>query len=167
MDNHFNWYAIYTKCHHERRVKRFLEIKSLNAFLPLRKALSRRKDRIKIIELPLFPGYLFVESDSKWFAEILKIPGVAYILGYNGVPSPVPEEEINSVKILVDSNAEIDSSSYISEGDSVIIIEGPFKGVSGKLLSNDCSKYKLAVSIELLNQSVVVDLPKEAIEKYL
>ena len=163
----FNWYAIYTKCHHERKVKRFLEIKSLNAFLPLRRTLSRRKDRRKIIELPLFPGYLFVHSSSEYFAEILKIPGVAYMLGYNGIPSAVPEEEINSVKILVNSNAEIDASSYISEGDSVIITEGPFKGTIGKLLSNDCSKFKLAVSMEILNRSVVVDLPKETVEKYL
>lgn len=161
------WYAIYTRCHHERKVAKILEFGPFGVFFPTRKVLSKRRDRRKIIEIPLLPNYLFVHTFSQYFAQIINTPGVAYILGYNGRPTPVPDEEIQSLQILVRSGSGVSPYSYLREGDKVLIKEGPLKGVVGVLLKTDLQSWRLVVSIHLMNRSVAVTIPAAYVEKSL
>lgn len=162
-----NWYAIYTRCHHERKVAKILRFDSFTVFLPTRKVLSRRKDRRKVIEIPLLPNYLFVHTAGEHFGQIINTPGVAYILGYNRVPTPVSDEEVDSLRILVRSGRQVLLHPYLREGEKVLIKEGPFKGVLGILLKADLQSWRLVVSIHLMNRSVAVTIPAEYVEKSL
>lgn len=162
-----NWYAIYTRCHHERKVSKILTFEGLEVFFPTRKVLSRRRDRRKIIEVPLLPNYLFVNTSNEYFTRIIDTPGVAYILGYNGLPTPVSDEEVNSLKILVRSGREVLPYPYLREGDKVLIKEGPLKGVAGILLKTDLQSWRLVVSVHLMNRSVAATIPAAYVEKSL
>jgi transcription antitermination factor NusG len=162
-----NWYALYTKCHHERRVAKILTFESFNVFFPTRKVLSRRRDRRKILEMPLLPNYLFVHSPSEYLGRVLTIPGVAYILGSNGTVTPVPDDEVASLRILVDSEAGVAPYPYLRAGERIVIKEGPFKGVTGVLLRVDVCHWKLVVPIHLMNRSVAVTVPYDHAERSL
>lgn len=161
------WYAVYTRSHHEKKVARILGSGSFNVFFPTRRILSRRRDRRKLIEMPLLPNYLFVNTCSEQFDRIASTSGVAYILGYNGLPTPVPDEEVNSLRVLVHSGVEISPYPYLKEGDRVFIREGPFKGVVGVLLRTDPRSCRLIVSVHLMNRSVAVAVPTGYVEKFL
>jgi transcription antitermination factor NusG len=117
--------------------------------------------------MPLLPNYLFVNTCSEQFDRIANTSGVAYILGYNGLPTPVPGEEVNSLRVLVHSGVEISPYPYLKEGDRVFIREGPFKGVVGVLLRTDLRSSKLVVSVHLMNRSVAVAVPTSCVEKFL
>src|SRR5262249_4474287 len=97
------WYAVYTRSRHEKKVAEFLSEKAVEVFLQLRNVLRRRKDRRKWVELPLFSGYVFVRISRVNKLRVLQTQGVVNILGDTSGPSPVPEEQIESIKKLVDS----------------------------------------------------------------
>ena len=162
-----NWYAIYTRCHHERKVAKILSFDAFEVFFPTRRVLSARKDRRKLLEVPLLRNYLFVNTSKDRFTRINNTPGVAYVLGYNGVPTPVPDVEVDSLKILVHSGRQVMPHAYLREGDTVFIKEGPFRGVVGVLLKTDLQTWRLVVSVHLMNRSVVVTVPMEYVEKSL
>ncbi len=162
-----NWYAIYTKARHERKVATILNFESFNTFYPTRRVLSARKDRKKIIQRPLLPNYLFVSTEPYRLDRVANTPGVAYVLGYNGRPTPVSVEEIDSLRIMVRSGMDVAPHPYLREGDRVLIKDGPFKGVVGVLLKTDLHLCKLVVSIHLLNRSVAVTVPMDYVEKSL
>ncbi|HMK64590.1 MAG TPA: transcription termination/antitermination NusG family protein, partial [Thermodesulfobacteriota bacterium] len=98
MENHLNWYVVYTRSHYENKVFQALTDKSITAFLPTIAAVSRRKDRKKILNLPLFPGYVFFQIpwELKLYWDVLKTDGVVKTLNMGGGPAPVPEEEVSS-----------------------------------------------------------------------
>ena len=102
------WYAVHTRSRHESKVCDGLSLKSIDAFLPKIEAWSRRKDRRKKIQLPMFPGYIFVQlatTDNQARIDILKTAGVVKLLGTSrgNIPIPVPDEKIEAIRRLVDS----------------------------------------------------------------
>ena len=161
------WYALYTRSHHEEKVYRALLDKSVTTFLPKVETVSRRQDRRKKIWLPLFPGYLFIQIpwDLKSYWEIVRTNGVVKILSVGNQPAPVPEEEIRSIRIVVDSLLPLFPHPFIKEGDRVVIAAGPLKGAQGLLISRQGKTGKLVVGIELLNRAVAVDIEPEFIQK--
>lgn len=162
-----NWYALYTKSHYEQKVYQGLTDKSIEAFLPRIETLSRRKDRRKIISLPLFPGYVFfrIPWDLKIYWEVLKTNGVVRTLTREGTPIPIPEEEILSVRIALDSLLPLFPHPFVKEGDRVVIEGGPLKGAQGVFLSREGKMGKFIVGIELLNRAVAVEIEPEFIRK--
>lgn len=131
------WYAVYTRSHYEFKVFQGLTDKAITAFLPCIETLSRRKDRKKKISVPLFPGYVFfrIPWELKLYWDVLKTDGVVKILTMGGAPAPVPDTEIESVKIAVESLLPLFPHPFIKEGDRVIIEGGPLKGAQGIFLS--------------------------------
>ena len=162
------WYALYTRCHHEARVAQHLTLRNFSVLFPKYKTWSRRKDRRKIIELPLFPGYLFVQTEPlpQHFIEISKTPGLAYILGKKDAPEPVAQQEMNSLLILLSSPKILEPNPYFKQGEQVIVVSGPLRGAVGYVLEVNPDKRKLIISIELLGRSVAVHLSDEIVEKY-
>lgn len=160
------WHAIYTRARHEATVARQIARLGLYSFLPKRNVLSKRKDRRKIIETPLFPGYLFAKSKPSDFNKLLSLPGVVKILGSGGKPIPIPEDEIESVRILVESDLVIKPHPYLRAGDKVRIVAGPLKGAVGWLLRVEPNRSLLVVSVNILNRSVAVELGDDVVEKY-
>jgi transcription antitermination factor NusG len=162
----FAWYAVYTRARHEAAVTKQIAHLGYKPFFPKRRILSRRKDRRKIIEAPLFPGYVFAKVTPTDFNKLLSLSGAVKLLGDKGRPAPIPEEEIESVKILVQSEAEIEPHPYLREGDKVRIVSGPLKDAVGWLLRVEPRRSLLVVSVNILNRSVAIELGDDVVEKY-
>jgi transcription antitermination factor NusG len=161
------WYAVYTRSRHEEKVYTMLKNKDFEVFLPKAETWSRRKDRRKKIWVPLFPGYIFVQSqlDNYSHHDILKTVGVVRIIGIKGRPRPIPEEEIVSLKLMVNSGQPVFPHNYIKTGDKVTVIDGPLEGVVGTILRPKSKRDKLVVSIPLLQRSIAVEMHEWTVQK--
>ena len=154
------WYAVQTNSRHEQVVYDRLSRKNFEAFFPKIEVWSKRKDRRKRIEVPLFRGYLFLHCrlhDENWL-NILKTPGLARVIGFSEGPTPIDEEEINSIKILLDNDTVINPCEFLKVKREVRIVNGPLAGVEGVLLKTDEKKNKLVVSVTLLQRSICVEV---------
>lgn len=158
------WYAVYTKSRHEKRVYQQLVPKIQEVFLPLVTVMSRRKDRRAKYDKPVLSGYLFIRDvlSPETRRSVLETFGVVRLLsskaGEQALPEPIPDEQIESLKILVASRHEVHPCDYLSVGEEVEVVAGPFMGACGRLLRINPKKNRLVVSIDLINQSVAVDI---------
>ncbi len=161
------WYALHSRSRHEEVVFKGLCNKSIESFLPRMQVMSRRKDRRKRIWVPLLPGYVFVRSDlnSYQYLEILKTYGVVRIIGIQGKPVPVKDEEISSLKVLNDTDRTVRNRAFMHTGDRIRIMEGPLKGLTGFYLRHKDRSEKVVVSIDLLKRSISVEIENWAVEK--
>jgi len=157
------WYAVYTVVRHEKAINEVCCKHSIETFLPLRETVNQWSDRKKRVRVPLFPGYLFVNilPQERW--SVLSMPGVVRILGVNGTPVPVPEEQIDAIRRLLDSGLKYDPYSYLTEGREVVVIRGPLEGVRGKILKRR-GNYRLVLSVDLILRSVSVEIDIEDVE---
>ncbi|MBS3921148.1 MAG: UpxY family transcription antiterminator [Deltaproteobacteria bacterium] len=161
-----HWYATYTKSRHEQKVRERLTRKEIETFLPLVERWSRRRDRRKRINLPLFPGYLFVHSkmDAHAHLEILKTDSMVRILGNDGKPIPIPDEQIFAIQALVKNGMAITPLPYLKEGVRVRVVNGPLIGIEGILLKSRPQKHRLVISVDLLKESVSVEIDELDVE---
>ncbi len=157
------WFAVYTKSRHEKKVNWALSEKDVETFLPLREVLVRWKDRNKRVHVPLFPGYLFVRIDPKARLEVLTTNGVVCILGNSGRPVPVPLQEIESTRKLLRSGLKFSPFPYEMEGKKAMIVSGPLEGSIGKVLyaRGGCN---LIMSVNLIRRSVSVEVDINDVE---
>ncbi|MCK4941098.1 UpxY family transcription antiterminator [candidate division WOR-3 bacterium] len=162
-----SWYAGYTKCNHERIVHKILHEKGINTFLPEIIVPSRRNDRKILIKRPLFRNYLFIELDElrEHWMKVFRTPGLARICG-NGRPTPIPDEDINSIKIFVSSDRNLYPLPFLHVGDRVQVTSGPLTGAIGILVKEDRKKRRLSVSVELMGQSVVISLFDDEVKPF-
>jgi transcription termination/antitermination protein NusG len=160
------WYIIHTCSRHEVKVESGLTRKGLETFLPKMTVRSRRRDRLQMLEAPLFPGYLFVRTDLNEWAHyhILRTLGVVRILGIKGQCTPVPEDTVTSLRTLVHSGQPILPWPKLRPGQHVRVVEGPLMGASGVILKNKQGKRRLLVAVELLGRSVCAELAEETVE---
>ncbi len=161
-----HWYAIYTQSRHEQKVYERLIRKEIETFLPLIERWSRRKDRRKRISLPLFPSYLFARTpmDAHAHLEILKTDSVVRILGNDGKPIPIPDEQIFAIRVLMKSGMVVTPCAYLKEGMKVQVVNGPLIGVKGILLKTQPQKHRLVLSVDLLKESVSVEIDEVDVE---
>lgn len=152
------WFAIRTKSNRESVVLTSLLSKDLEAFLPTyEKPASRRGTSV-----PLFPGYLFCRFDVQRRQPIVTTPGVAYIVSNGKIPSPVEEEEIVSLKNVLDARTPVEHHEFVRVGQCVRISRGPLVGTCGRILSHN--QDRLIVSISLLQRSISVTICREWLE---
>ena len=157
------WYAIQTRSRREKRVRDQLTAKAITAFLPLWQKQSRWTDRVKLIELPLFRGYLFGYFTFQQKFAVLTTVGVTCLVSFNGEPVPIPEEQIEAVRTLVTSQLRYDLHPYLVEGMQVRITHGPLAGVEG-ILALKKSAARLIIRIELIQWAVAVEIDSTAVE---
>ena len=151
------WYAAYTFANHEKRVKEQLELRSVASFLPLYETVRRWKDRRVHLQLPIFPGYVFVQLALQDRLQALQVPGVVRLVGFNGQPAPLPDEEIEGLKKGLASDVLVEPHPFLTVGRRVRIKAGPLEGREGILLRKKGS-FRVVLSIELIQRSVVVDV---------
>jgi transcription antitermination factor NusG len=153
----FPWFALQVRTRHEGCVADYLDGKGYESFLPLYKCRKRWSDRIKEVETPLFPGYLFCRFDPEERLPILKTPGVIQIVGYNHSSTPVDETEISAIQTLVATGIPNRPWPFLHAGDTVRIQSGPLRGLQGVLVSfkGNC---RLVLSLTLLQRSVAVEI---------
>jgi len=160
-----SWYALHTRSRFENVVLNGLERKEVEAFLPRITIQSRRVDRKKMIQVPLFPGYVFVKTtlDPDEHLEIVKTVGVVTIVGNLQGPVAIPMESIESLKIMVLGTHEILSGLIYKHGDRVRVVSGPFAGVWGEFVRYR-GKGRVVVNIAALGRNAAVTVSRDDIE---
>src|SRR5487761_49798 len=151
------WFALSVKSRYEKTVGTFLESKGYEWFLPLYKARRRWSDRIKELEVPLFPGYLFCRFDIYNRYPVLMIPGIQHIVGGTQLPTPIDANEIEALQAVVNTRLSREPWPYLQIGDRVKIQHGALAGTEGILLQIK-GRHRLVLSVTLLQRSVAVDI---------
>jgi len=160
------WYALHTKSRFENVVNEGLVKKSLEVFLPKIKIKSKRRDRKLMIQVPLFPGYIFVKTDlnPNEHIEILKTTGAVRLVGNKDGPVSIADPTIDSLRIMVATEHPITTGSRFKKGDRVVVVEGPFAGVVGTFVRYR-GQERVIVNIEALGQYAAVDVSEDDVEK--
>lgn len=158
-----SWWAIYTRHQHEKAVAQVLATKGFDVFLPLYDSVRRWKDRSKMLSLPLFPCYVFVRGGMNRRLHVLTTPGVHTIL-YNGDRiATIPKGEIEAIQKAVHSPCRVEPHPFLRCGEKVRVIRGSLEGVQGVLVRKK-SIYRLVLSVEMLAQSVAVEIDAVDVE---
>ena len=153
----FSWFALQVRTRYEAGVATCLQGKGYELFLPVYKCRRRWSDRVKSVETPLFPGYLFCRFDPLERLPILKTPGVIQIAGYSRAPVPVEETEIQAIQALVASGLPNQPWPFLEVGDRVRIEAGPLQGHEGILIEFR-GRHRLVLSITLLHRAVAAEI---------
>ena len=160
-----SWFAIWTRSRHEHVVREQLERKHFDAFLPTITKWSRWKDRKKKIDWPLFPGYCFARFEQEEALSILKCTGVVNIVSVEGKPAPIPDHEIEGIRLLLESDLQYDPCPLIREGTMVEVTHGALKGVVGRLVRKGAHA-RLILSVDLIGQGVSVEVDAADVKPY-
>jgi transcriptional antiterminator NusG len=160
------WYALYAQVHHESKVHSRLSAKSFECLLPQMERWSRRRDRRKKIQVPIFPGYLFVRAllDNYEQVKILQTPGVVRIVRNEDGPLPVPDSQMSSLITLLNNASVLKVHPYLREGMQVRIVNGPLYGCEGILVRKRHEKSRLVVAIDIIQQAVSVEMNEDDVE---
>ena len=151
------WFAVQVAPRSERRVASLLEYKGYQQFAPTYLSRKRWSDRIKTVEEPLFPGYVFVRSSGTAMGGLIcATPGVIHILSFGGHPSPIPDSEIDCIRKFTQHGTPM-PAQYLNVGQRVEIRDGPFAGIVG-IVRQIRGRACLIVSVELISQSIYIDV---------
>lgn len=156
------WYAVKARPRHERVVARGLEERGVRCFLPLWRRLRRWSDRLKVVETPLFPTYLFVEIAPRQRLDVVRVRGAIDLVG-GREPVAVDPEEIDALLRLAAGGAVLEPHVFLREGQRARVSSGPFRGVEGFLVERR-PRSKLVVSVTLFSQSVALTLDAGDVE---
>ena len=153
-----SWFAIQTLSRHEKRVRDQLVRQNVEHFLPTTKRINQWTDRKKEVEIPLFAGYCFARMSWVDRLPILQSQGVVRFVGRAERPEAIPDEEIDSLRNLINNSAElVVGHPYLREGMLVEVIGGPLQGVKGRLVRE--ARYpRLVVSISLIESAVAIEI---------
>ena len=154
-----SWYAIRVKSRCERAVSESLRGKGFEEFLPMCWSRRRWSDRVKMVQLPLFAGYLFCQFDLPERVPILATPGVVLIVGCGKTPLPIPSTEVEAIRLAVNSGQPIHPWPRLEVGRSVRIEGGSLRGVEGVLLRYKGTSH-LVLGVQLLQRAVAVEVPE-------
>jgi transcription antitermination factor NusG len=155
----FPWFALSVKPLREKHVGSVLAGKGFTQFVPLYRERRRRCDRIKEIELPLFPGYLFCRLDLNNRLPVLVTPFVHSIVGAGKTPIPVQDSQVEAIRTIVTSGQGALPWNFLPVGCMARIEEGPLQGLEGILIEVK-KRYRLVVSVTLLQRSVAVEVDR-------
>ena len=153
------WYAVRTAAGREKVVASQLRSKGYEDFLPLYRSRRQWCDRVKELEMALFPGYLFCRFDFNHRLPILITPGVQMIVGTGRLPTPVSDAEIEALRRVIASGAAAEPHEYLAVGQRVRIREGSLAGVEG-ILAEAKNSWRMILSVELLRRSVAVEVDR-------
>ena len=157
MASELEWYAVWTRSRHEQVVRRQLEEKGYETFLPTVPGCSQWKDRRKAVEWPLFPGYCFSRFDPLDRVKVLSCSGAVSIVGFGGDITAIPAEEIADIRRLIATRLPYESCALLREGMMVEVVAGPLKGVAGRFVRQG-ARDRLILAVNLIGQGVSVDI---------
>lgn len=151
------WYAVYTRSRHEKTVGDILQRKHIETFLPLYETVRRWKNGAHRVQLPLFPGYAFVRIALHDRLHVLKVPGVVRLVGFNGVPAPLEDHEVEGLRQALAEGIKAEPHPYLTVGRRVRITGGPLAGYSGILVRKK-GGVQVVLSVDLIQRSVLVSV---------
>jgi transcription antitermination factor NusG len=157
------WYAVCTLANHEKRVALQLGQRSVEHFLPLYDSVRRWKDRRVRLQLPLFPGYVFVCLVLHARLQVLQVPGVARLVGFDGKPAALPENEIEALRTSLAGRVLAEPHPFLTAGRRVRVKSGPMVGLQG-ILRRRKGSARLVVSMELIQRAMAVEIDEADVE---
>lgn len=153
------WCAVAVRHQHEKTIARHLLDVGLESFLPLYRTRRIWSDRVKELELPLFPRFVFARCTFQTRANVLRIPGVRGIVGFGKETAYISETEIAALKAMISSGLLVQPWPYLKIGDWVRITHGPLQGLEGILVRQKDS-WRVVVSVHLLQRSVAAEVSR-------
>lgn len=158
-----HWYAAYTRSRHEKAIAGKLEFLQIEYFLPLYIHVSRWKDRKVRLQLPLFPGYVFVHMPVAQRVQVLQIPGVLSLVSRNGKPQEMPDQDIERLQASMLEGRELEPHDYLEVGQRVRLVRGPFEGYEG-ILEQKKNKTQIVISIRQIMRSFALTVASDDLE---
>ena len=157
------WYAAYTCAKHEKRVAEQFSQRSLESFLPQYESVRRWKDRRVKLQLPLFPGYVFVRLALRERLRVLETPSVVRLVGFNGHPAALPDKEMEALRACVAARLVAEPYAYLTVGRRVRIKSGPLAELEGVLVRRK-NMLRVVLSLDLIARSAAVEVDAANIE---
>ena len=151
------WYAVCTFSNHEKRVGDQLRERGVEHFLPLYESVRRWKDRRVQLQLPLFPGYVFVHLALRDRLRVLNIPSVARLVGFGGPPIALPDNEMEALRSSLASQLRAEPHPYLKAGRRVRVTNGPLAGLEGVVVRKK-KHLRFVLSLDLIMRSVSVEM---------
>jgi transcription antitermination factor NusG len=151
------WFALQVVPQHEKKVSMLLEYGGYSHYFPIRRVRRRWSDRIKLLEQPLFPGYVFCRSQQSLMEVVRSTPSIIRIVCFAGKPHPVSDEEIEALRCLTALGRKIDPHPYLGVGQKVQVVSGPMAGVSGIIVQFK-KRNRLVISVDVIMKSVSVEI---------
>jgi transcription antitermination factor NusG len=158
-DHNRHWFAIRVRSRCERAVSDALRHKGYEEFLPLYWSRRRWSDRVKVLQLPLFSGYLFCRFALGERVPILATPGVVLIVGQGKTPLPVDPDELKAIRVAINSGQAVTPWPHLEVGRTVRIEEGSLRGLEG-VLQRFKGTTHLILGVQLLQRAVAVEVPE-------
>jgi transcription antitermination factor NusG len=151
------WFALRVKSHCEKTVAAVAHNKGFEEFLPTYVSRRRWSDRLKSVELPLFPGYLFCRMEPQHRFPLLTIPGVLHIVGIGRVPVPIEDHEIGTIRSIIQSGLVVEPWPFQKVRQWVRLKAGPLAGFEGILIGT-ATNQRVIACVGLLQRSVAVSI---------
>lgn len=157
------WYAVYTCANHERRVAEQFRLRGIEHFFPQYESVRKWKDRTVRLQMPLFPGYVFVQMVLAHRFGVLQVPGVARLVGFDGQPAAVPEDDLLRVREFLRRGFRAEPHRILKVGRRVRVRSGPLEGMEG-IVARRKNGRKLVISFELIQQAMAVEIGADELE---
>ena len=157
-----SWLALQVIPRHEYNVDRILGIRGYEHFLPLCKVSRRWSDRVKVSDLPLFPGYVFCKIRDSLMEVVRGIPGTIRIVSFGGKPYPVADEDITALQHMVQSDREVAPVAYMHIGRKVKVVSGPLAGITGSITQLR-KRDRLIMSLDFIMKSISVEIDRSEV----
>jgi len=161
------WYALYTKPRHEFKAEIQLENNGIEHFLPTVIRIRQWSDRKKKVKEALFKSYIFIHANEKERLVALEQNAIVRTIFFNGKPAVVPDWQIENLRKMLNKSSDVTVMDQLKIGVKVKIISGPFKDIEGIVYETVNQEKMLAITINLLRRSVVVQIPRESLIKKL
>lgn len=157
------WFAVYTTARHEKHVSKILAQRQIETFVPLYRTTRKwKKSRPMVLELPLFPTYVFARIAREARGTVLGTPGVVSIVGSSREPWPLPSPEIEAIRLGAQS-LKIEPHPYLTAGERVRIKAGVMTGVEG-VLSRKKNEFRVILTLDSIMRSVAVEVDADDVE---
>jgi len=150
------WYIAYTLPRHEKVVAQRLDTQNVGSYIPLYSEVRHWRDRRVQVELPLFPGYVFVRMLLTDKGRVLSHPGVIRLLTVNGSMAVFPDDEMVALQSSL-TKWKAKPYPFLRSGKRIRVKSGPFAGLEGTILRRN-GKRKLVVTLDLIHSSMLLDL---------
>lgn len=159
-DHQEAWFALRVKSRFEKVVASLAQNKGFEQFLPIYQSRRQWSDRLKSVDVPLFPGYVFCRLNPQHRLPLLTIPGALHFVGIGKTPIPIDEREIASIQAAIQSGLYVEPWDFVEAGQQVRIENGPLAGVEGIYVGNT-KQERIVVSVTLLKRSVAVAIDRD------
>ena len=159
------WYAVYTNPRAEKQVRDRLLVANVEVFLPLQKTYRMWSDRKKLIEKPLLSSYVFVRVSPAEFPRVYQTRGIVRFVTFEGQPASIPQNQIDNLRLLINSDTEIEvTSGKFERGDNVEVVRGALVGLTGELIEIGSQK-RVIIRIDRLDQNLILKIPLTFLRK--